>query len=259
MPLGPGQSLVDPSTGRIISQIPDRPERPQGPVSLSPGARLIEPSTGRLIASAPTAPPAPQNERIVQVMGPNGTPIWVRESDAVNKPAANVPRQPTGADRSATGFFNRMLEAERNARQVEDTLSGQDLGAQQYAPGWLQNWLQTDEGQRYQQAQRMFTEARLRKESGAAIPESEFENDRRMNFRIAGDKPESIKQKRAARLQTMRSIANAAGRGLQEYYGEGANVDDLLKEFGETDDGEHPPLDKFGATYIWDGSKYVRQ
>jgi hypothetical protein len=143
-------------------------------------------------------------------------------------------RPSLGAERSTLGYFNRMLEAERNARRVEDKLGGGDLAAQQYAPGWLENWLQSDEGQQYTQAQRMFTEARLRKESGAAIPQNEFDTDRKTNFRIAGDTPELVKQKRAARITTMRGLGNAAGRALPEFYGEGKSVDELLKEFEES-------------------------
>lgn len=174
---------------------------------------------------------ANRQERTVQIMGPNGVPIWVKESDAVGQPAAQAARAVTGQERGVVGFFNRMLEAERNARKVEDKLSGPDVAAQEYAPAWLTNWLQTPEGQQYQQAQRTYTEARLRKESGAAIPQGEFDTDRRSNFRLPGDKPETIKQKRQSRLTTMRGLGNAAGRALQEYYGEGATLDSLLKEF----------------------------
>ena len=169
--------------------------------------------------------------RLVQVEGPDGRPVWKYEREAVNQPVANAPRQPTGADRNTLNFFRRMVEAERNARAVEDKLGGRDLAAQQYAPGWLENWLQSSEGQAYTQAQRMYTEARLRKESGAAIPQSEFDTDRKTNFRIAGDSPELLAQKRRSRLETMRGIGNAAGRGFQEFYGDNQNLDDLLSEF----------------------------
>lgn len=160
-------------------------------------------------------------------------------------------RPSLGAERNTLNFFNRMVEAERNARRMEDKLGGRDLAAQQYAPGWLENWLQSEEGQGYTQAQRMFTEARLRKESGAAIPASEFETDRKTNFRIAGDKPELIKQKRAARLQTMRGLGNASGRALQEYFGEGVSLDDVLKEFADQQaaGGDDPRVDELLRKY----------
>lgn len=144
-------------------------------------------------------------------------------------------RPSLGAERNTLNYFNRMLEAERNARKVEDQIGNRDtlVGELPGVPGFLENWLKSPAGQQYTQAQRMFTEARLRKESGAAIPENEFANDRRMNFRVSNDDPETMKQKRAARLATMRGIGNASGNALREYYGDDATLDSLLKEFEE--------------------------
>ena len=75
--------------------------------------------------------------------------------------------------------------------------------------------------------------------SGAAVPPAEYENDRRTNFRIAGDAPDIVKQKRGSRVQTMRGIGNSAGRALQEFYGQDASLDSLLGEFA---DAEMAPL-----------------
>lgn len=160
---------------------------------------------------------------------------WKQKYDyeRANPKAATKGAMATGQQKSALAFFNRMLEAERNARSVEDKLKPSDIASSEYAPAFLENWLKSKEGQAYTQAQRMFTEARLRKESGAAINPSEYENDRRTNFRVAGDRPETIAQKRAARLALMRGLGNSAGPSLQEFYGEGASLDDLLKEFAE--------------------------
>lgn len=191
----------------------------------------------RLAAQAANKPAG--EGKLVQIEGPDGVPIWVRESDAVNKRVANAPRQPTGADRNTLNYFNRMLQAERDARGVEDKVGNWDSGLSEapLMPSMLENWLHTDAGQKYVQAQRSYTEARLRKESGAAIPQNEFDSDRRTNFRSPYDKPDTLKQKRAMRLQTMRGIGNAAGRSLQEYYGEGTTLDSLLKEFEDKPSG----------------------
>lgn len=153
-------------------------------------------------------------------------PSWLAAPNRTTKPV-------TPAERQTLAYFQRMLQAEKNARAVEDKLGGTDLAAQQYAPGWLENWLQSEEGQQYSQAQRQYTEARLRKESGAAIPPQEFDSDRKTNFRIAGDMPDVLPQKRNSRLQTIRGTGNAAGRAIEEYYGEGVTLDDLLKEFAD--------------------------
>lgn len=56
MSLSAGASLVDPTSGRILTTAPSQPAAPQRPVSLSPGARLVDPTSGRLITSAPDRP-----------------------------------------------------------------------------------------------------------------------------------------------------------------------------------------------------------
>ena len=170
--------------------------------------------------------------------------------------AAAAAKPPTGADRNTLNYFRRMLEAERSARAAEDKVStARDLVPSELpmVPEMFENFIATPEGQAYRQAQRMFTEARLRKESGAAIPENEFANDRRMNFRMPADTPETIKQKRRARLETMRGIGNASGRALQEFYGD-QTLDDLLSEFNDPADavagaGTPPPAPQ-GWKYV---------
>lgn len=149
-------------------------------------------------------------------------------------------RPSIGAEKNALNFFNRMLEAEKNARAVEDKLSPRDVAASEYAPAFLENWLKSPEGQAYTQAQRTFTEARLRKESGAAIPQGEYDTDRKTNFRVAGDK--DLTQKRGSRLQLLRGLGTSAGRALQEFYGEGATLDNLLRDFAPAAAGGAVPM-----------------
>jgi hypothetical protein len=150
-------------------------------------------------------------------------------------------RPATGAERKTLGFFQRMLEAERNARLVEDAVGGQDFAAE-WAPGaWLENFLKSPEGQRYTQAQRTFTEARLRKESGAAIPQPEYDTDRDTNFKRPNDTEDNIAQKRASRLRLLRSAANESGRALQEYYGEDSTIDAVLSELAAAEGAKPAP------------------
>ena len=114
--MAPGGSLVDPSTGRIITQIPERPEKPQGPMTLSPGGRLVDPATGRIIASAPTQGPAPDFE---WVTGPNGP-------RQIPKGTAQFGDRPyeKGEGRAADAISP--YAAERNTRNLEsvDALLG---------------------------------------------------------------------------------------------------------------------------------------
>jgi hypothetical protein len=163
-------------------------------------------------------PKAPRDDRIVQVAGPNGQPIWVREGDAVGKPAAQAPRAVTGAERQSLAYFNRAKEASDDIAPLEEKIAGKNLAGQarlQYAP----NVMQSEENQSYRQAQRAFTEARLRKESGAAIPEGEYENDAKTYFAQPGDSKAVLEQKRKARAEVLRGLGFAAGKAYDEFYG----------------------------------------
>lgn len=148
---------------------------------------------------------------------------------------ARTTKPPTGAERQTLAFFNRALEGDKTAAELEDAIANAGLASQaqqQYAP----NMLQTEGQQRYRQAQRSFTEARLRKESGAAINPSEYENDSKTYFAQPGDSPAVRKQKRDARRTLLKGLGNAAGNALREYYGDATNLDTIV---GGTGTGDH--------------------
>ena len=168
---------------------------------------------------------APRDERVVQVIGPGGQPIWVRESQAVGQAAGSAAagggKPSTGAHKRALNFFNRAQQADTDLQAIEQEIAGLGLLGQtqlQYAP----NLAQSQTGQLYTQAQRAFTEARLRKDSGAAIPPHEFENDRRTYFAQPGDTQATLQQKARARAAVLASIAFEAGPALGEFFGEDA-------------------------------------
>jgi len=72
-------------------------------------------------------------------------------------------------------------------------------GADAVGLGAAANWTQSGEQQQVEQAQRDFINAVLRRESGAAIADSEFANARNQYFPQPGDSPEVIAQKRKNR------------------------------------------------------------
>jgi hypothetical protein len=141
---------------------------------------------------------------------------WMRERS---------PRPTTGTERQSLAYYNRAKEAvdtlanpDASGKSLEDRMAAQSLAGQgqlRYAP----NILQTSEQQAYRQAQRAFTEARLRKESGAAIPQGEYENDARTYFAQPGDSPATIEQKRRARQTVLEGLGFAAGKAYEEFYG----------------------------------------
>lgn len=135
----------------------------------------------------------------------------------------------TPAERQSLAFFNRAQDAvntltnappDKPGASLEMKIAKQSTAGQlqgQYAP----NMLQTSEQQAYRQAQRAFTEARLRKESGAAIPPAEFENDARTYFAQPGDSPQMIAQKQKSRATLLAGMKFAAGKAYGEFYGTG--------------------------------------
>ena len=167
------------------------------------------------------------NERIVQIMGPNGTPIWVRESQAVGQPAAQAARAVTGAERQVLAFYNRAKEAvetltkpgDNGALSLEQKL-GKAGAMSQAQLNYAHDALLTSEQRAYRQAQRAFTEARLRKESGAAIPTAEYINDAKTYFVQPGDDAKNVEQKRKARQTVLDGLKFAAGKAYDEFYGE---------------------------------------
>jgi hypothetical protein len=163
----------------------------------------------------------------VEVPDPNrpGATIKKLVSEAEMMRGVPVPTKPqspravTGMERTALSFYNRGKAAVEDIGPLEDKVAKVGLiqqGMLKYAP----NPLLSKEQQSYTQKQRTFTEARLRKESGAAIPPEEFVNDARMYFAQPGDDPATIDQKRKAREQVLDGIRFSSGKAYEEYYGE---------------------------------------
>lgn len=117
----------------------------------------------------------------------------------------------------AAGYFDRMAQSEQILRGLEQ---------QDKQPGWWSNAVRAvplvgetaigravtpDTSLQYEQAQRDFINALLRRESGAVISESEFDNARKQYFPSAGDSPAIIEQKRKNRETAAEGIRRAAG------------------------------------------------
>lgn len=140
---------------------------------------------------------------------------------------ARASRPPTGAERTNLGFYNRAAKA---AEDIASKASENDLSLEEkvakagalddFRLQYGSNLIQSPEQQQYRQAQRAFTEARLRKESGAAIPPAEYENDSKTYFAQPGDSKEVMKQKQEARASVLDSLRFSSGKAFEEYFGE---------------------------------------
>jgi hypothetical protein len=145
-------------------------------------------------------------------------------------------KPPTAGERHALGFYIRAANATKNLEALEGQMS-QKGGWGQAVYAYAPNWAQSDENQKYRQAQREFTEARLRRDSGAAIPNSEFENDAKTYFPQPGDSATTLEEKRASRQQVLRALRIGAGNAMR----------DIGEEPGDMPQAP-PPGGKGGAT-----------
>lgn len=123
------------------------------------------------------------------------------------------------AENRALSFYDRMYDAATELEPLEPNIAALGIAGQarlKYAP----NMAQTPEGQRFNQAAGNFINAALRRESGAAISQSEYERFGQLYFAMPGDKPETLKQKARSRQQLLSSLKAEAGRAYKGKYGD---------------------------------------
>ena len=110
-------------------------------------------------------------------------------------------------------YASRMINAESAFREPGVTKSG--MSAEQIGKSkvpLIGNYIVNSDYQRYDQAKRDFINATLRRESGAAIADSEFANADKQYFPQPGDNPEVLEQKQRNRVEAIRGFASGAGR-----------------------------------------------
>lgn len=201
----------------------------------------------RELGNAGRGPTQPRVDNKIWVMRPGADgkmqTVFVPESQVQHgdQPAntrSGEGRPSLGGEKSALGFFNRAKQADEELKALSPQITSKGLGGQAYM-AMAPNFMQTQEGQAYLQAQRAFTEARLRKDSGAAIPEQEFNNDRMTYFAQPGDSAETAAQKERGRAAVLASLAFQSGRALNEFYGDEAEP--LLEGFKARQSGSQKP------------------
>jgi hypothetical protein len=176
-----------------------------------------------------TANEAARGFQYQEVDDGNGGKMLVKidkQSGEVTKPdisgAQTAPNNPytygkqNEAQSKDSGFANRMFRAEGVLRDPAVEGAATDLKQNIYgkAPGFVSNYITSPDYQKFDQAKRDFVNAVLRRESGAAISQSEFDNANKQYFAQPGDTPERIAEKRRNRQD---AIAGVAGGGGQSY------------------------------------------
>lgn len=123
--------------------------------------------------------------------------------------------KPTEGQAAAFGFGLRAKDAQTLLKNLEAKgLAQISLSERAALNAPLGNLLLSSERQQYEQAKRNFISAVLRKESGAAIAETEFRNEDSKYFPQIGDKEQVIEQKTRARELAIRVLERQAGRDI---------------------------------------------
>lgn len=123
-----------------------------------------------------------------------------------------------------SGYANRMFEAEKVLRDPAIIKAATSLGQRALDKIPVAgNYLTNDAYQKYDQATRNFVNAVLRRESGAAISQSEFDNAYKQYFPQPGDTEQRIAQKQKNRQDTLAAIAGGGGRNYKPPYSFGQN------------------------------------
>lgn len=132
----------------------------------------------------------------------------ISERDAVlTGPRSAITGKPLSAEeRKALGFAERTMSSSLTI----DEIGSQFAGAFSQLP--LPNLLKGADRQRFEQAQRNFVNAVLRRESGAVISEEEFANARLQYFPQPGDKSDVLVQKKMNRDQVIKNLLIEGGQ-----------------------------------------------
>lgn len=141
------------------------------------------------------------------------TPYEVSSAGQVRAISGSKPAQEFNSQQaSAAGYADRMTEADKILNDPATLAAQVDLG--QRARGSVPvagNFLTSPDYQSATQAQRDFINAILRRESGAAISQSEFDNGQKQYFAQPGDSSEVLQQKARNRQMAIKGVARAAG------------------------------------------------
>ena len=126
------------------------------------------------------------------------------------------PKDLNESQSNANLFGTRADKANKELNSLAGQYSPAKIQAQNFVAGvpgasYLANKAMSDKDQQAAQAQMDFVTAVLRKESGASISPSEFENARRQYFPQPGDTPAVMKQKATNRQTAITGIMGATG------------------------------------------------
>lgn len=153
-----------------------------------------------------------------------------------------TPQKPaTQAQELVASYASRIEQSNPIIAGKEDTLSKMNFASFE-AQRRLPSYMQSADFQQFDQAARNFVNATLRRESGAVISPSEFENAYLQYLPRPGDTDTTLKQKAENRQVVLETFKNAAGpayQSLDELLGRDSSslmpqVDDDIQQLGKS-------------------------
>lgn len=135
----------------------------------------------------------------------------------------------TQAQYTVAGYADRAIQSSNIINNLEST--GSALTGIVAGQGWFPNVLKSSDRQQLEQAQRNFVNALLRKESGAAISQSEFENAAKQYFPQPGDSMQVMEQKKKNRETVIQNLQQAAGSAYSGVQLGEQDINDILSQF----------------------------
>jgi hypothetical protein len=169
----------------------------------------------KVAADLPNAPKEPSMMQVTEIDQETGEIVTSLVPKVPGEVSRKPPKEPTQGQFTAGGYASRIEQAEAVLSDVEQKIAGMgelSFRAQRAAPSAA---LQSADFQSYDQASRNFINAVLRRESGAAIAPSEFENARRQYLPVPGDTKETLAQKKANRDLVFANLKQEAGRAYR--------------------------------------------
>jgi hypothetical protein len=198
-PVSVGNYLIDPESGRVIFQAPEKPTAGQ----------VVERDDGTFLINTRTGQATPVMGAGGQPLMGGGKPLTETQGNAVAFGA-----RATQANQIITDLENKGI---KNTGLIRSTIAS-TVGATPFIGDRLENSANailnvtaSPEQQQTKQARQNFITAVLRKESGAAIQPSEFRVEEEKYFPTINDDAKTIKQKQEARKLAIEALKAQAG------------------------------------------------
>jgi hypothetical protein len=158
-----------------------------------------------------------------------------RPATADGKPLPGKDKPLTEGQAKALQFATRMASANQTLAELEASgkLMSTPGSRTGFGVGNVVNALNTPAGQQLDQAKRDFVNAVLRRESGAVIADSEFNNADKQYFPQIGDSPAVIQQKARNRKIAIEGVKADIPKGYQSEF-------DRISGMGTAPDGKKP-------------------